>query len=145
MTHSELDPFPLSQVLTQLPKKQVEVNLVPLIPEQLELYNDLKRTFSEEVERENSEERPKRVGASMLMELRKAANHQLLLRRKYDDKKLRQMAKLMLTVSTNPSVKLGNLPTIFCPDKRNVWKETRCPLVRNFRTVLVLFPGADSL
>jgi SWI/SNF-related matrix-associated actin-dependent regulator 1 of chromatin subfamily A len=40
-------------------------------------------------------------GAGMLMNLRKAANHPLLLRQFYDDKKLRKMAALMLKEPTH--------------------------------------------
>ena len=79
-----------------MPKKQMHIEHVPLSSDQRELYDKLKKKFCEEVR--DVSDHPKRGGASMLMELRKAANHHLLLREKYDDKKLKQMAKQILKV-----------------------------------------------
>ena len=84
------------QVLTQLPKKKMHIEPVPLAYEQRELYDELKKKFSQEVAEKT--EVAKRGGQVMLMELRKTANHHLLIRKKYDDKKLKQMARLMLKV-----------------------------------------------
>lgn len=50
---------------------------------------------------ESNEERekdPSTSGAGMMMQLRRAANHPLLLRRFFDDEKLLSMSKLMLNV-----------------------------------------------
>ncbi len=68
--------------------------------DQSELYEDLKKKFSEEVAAKGDKDEAVKTkgGATMLMELRKAANHHLLVRRKYDDKKLRKMSKAMLKV-----------------------------------------------
>ena len=74
----------------------MHIEHVPLSSDQRELYDKLKKKFCEEVR--DVSDHPKRGGASMLMELRKAANHHLLLREKYDDKKLKQMAKQILKV-----------------------------------------------
>ena len=90
------DFLSLTKVLTQMPKKQMHIEHVPLSSDQRELYDKLKKKFCEEVR--DVSDHPKRGGASMLMELRKAANHHLLLREKYDDKKLKQMAKQILKV-----------------------------------------------
>lgn len=47
---------------------------------------------------EDKEKDPSTSGAGMMMQLRRAANHPLLLRRFYDDDKLLSMSKLMLKV-----------------------------------------------
>ena len=76
----------------------MHIEHVPLAFDQRELYDELKKKFSEEVAEKT--EVAKRGGQVMLMELRKTANHHLLVRKKYDEKKLSQMARLMLTVQT---------------------------------------------
>ncbi len=87
-------------MLKQLPQKTEHIEKVPMSEEQSELYEDLKKKFSEEVAaKEDKDDGVKsKGGATMLMELRKAANHHLLVRRKYNDQKLRKMAKAMLKV-----------------------------------------------
>ena len=52
-----------------------------------------------EAEEEKSSIKNKSNPANIIMELRKAANHPLLRRCLYDDEKLKQMAKLVMTVS----------------------------------------------
>lgn len=48
---------------------------------------------------ESTEEKdPSSSGAGMMMQLRRAANHPLLLRRIFDDDKLLSLSKLMLKV-----------------------------------------------
>ena len=91
-----IDFLSLTKVLTQMPRKQMHIEHVPLASDQRELYDKLKKKFCEEVR--DASDHPKRGGASMLKELRKAANHHLLIREKYDDKKLKQMAKQILKV-----------------------------------------------
>lgn len=67
--------------------------------EQQELYDELKNQFVRDV-RANKETALKgQSGSAMMMQLRKAANHHLLHRRRYDDARLHQMAELMLLVS----------------------------------------------
>lgn len=58
------------------------------------LYDDLKHQFSCRLNEAGES------GASMLMQLRKAANHQLLHRRLYTDQRLREMAQRLVKVCT---------------------------------------------
>ena len=83
----------------------MHIEHVPMATDQRELYDKLKKKFCEEVR--DAADHPKRGGASMLMELRKAANHHLLLREKYDDKKLKQMSKQILKVWLKVIVSCG--------------------------------------
>ena len=103
-------------MLSQLPKKKEFVEKIGLSFEQQELYDDLRTQFSKRIEERkellnnvkdsnNTNGKTKapegtqgQGGSSMLMDLRKAANHRLLHRRVYDNDKLRQMAKLMKRV-----------------------------------------------
>jgi len=86
--------------MQQLPTKSDQVMKVALAFDQQELYDELKAQFVRDV---NAERDPATTirgmnGASMMMQLRKAANHHLLHRRVFDDGRLRQMAALMLEV-----------------------------------------------
>ena len=81
------------QVLMQLPKKEEEVKYCPLLPSQQELYNSLLQKFSQEVEGAPG------GGIAMFMQLRKAANHPLLIRSHYDDRRLLQMANALAKVA----------------------------------------------
>lgn len=81
--------------MKQLPAKTEEVLHVPMAPNQKTIYDDFKKRFSREVAEKESE---KAGGGTMLMELRKSANHPMLVRRLYKDDALRKMAKLMIKV-----------------------------------------------
>jgi len=76
-----------SQVLQQLPKKSNEVELVPMTPFQVEIY-DL--TFAKS--KKEYKQDGKRLH-NIFMQLRKMGNHPCLERFFYDDDKLRIMAK----------------------------------------------------
>jgi len=65
--------------------------------EQQDLYDDLLAELADDVENENSSKDSK--GASMMMALRKAANHHLLHRRQFDESKLKYMAELLVQAS----------------------------------------------
>ena len=88
--------------MQQLPSKSDHVMKVSMAFEQQELYDELKAQFVRDVKAERDPATTIRGqnGASMMMQLRKAANHHLLHRRVYDDARLRQMATLMLEVSS---------------------------------------------
>ena len=67
--------------------------------EQQALYDELRDSFTRRLETSSALDTDlKSRGASMLMELRKAANHHLLHRRHYTDATLKKMAPLMLKV-----------------------------------------------
>lgn len=99
-----MKPFVLRRlkfdVLKQLPAKHDEVKLCPMANVQQEEYTNLVAELSSKVKRSN-EEKVHTNGIGMMMELRKLANHPLLLRRLYTEEKLRQMAKLMLKEPTH--------------------------------------------
>ena len=80
-----------------MPKKESTVQRVPMSFEQQDLYDDLLAELADDVENENSSKDSK--GASMMMALRKAANHHLLHRRQFDESKLKYMAELLVQAS----------------------------------------------
>ncbi|CAN7989083.1 unnamed protein product [Ixodes hexagonus] len=82
-------------VLQQLPTKHEEERLVPMTPYQTDCYVNLVAALSKEF-RETQE-----GGTGMMMKLRRASNHPLLLRVQYDADKLRTMSKLMLQERTH--------------------------------------------
>ncbi|XP_013416751.1 SWI/SNF-related matrix-associated actin-dependent regulator of chromatin subfamily A containing DEAD/H box 1 [Lingula anatina] len=96
-----MKPFVLrrlkSEVLKQLPAKVEKIHHCPLTNEQRRLYDELVTKYSAQSLKEDQEEK----GSSILMQLRKMANHQLLHRNKYPDNVLRHMAKLMLKEPTH--------------------------------------------
>ena len=80
------------QVLVDLPKKEEVVYHCPLLPEQQDLYSAQLSRLCKDVEGEST------LGIGVFMQLRKAANHPLLMRSIYDDDKLSQMAQLLAQV-----------------------------------------------
>ncbi|XP_076445086.1 SWI/SNF-related matrix-associated actin-dependent regulator of chromatin subfamily A containing DEAD/H box 1B-like [Babylonia areolata] len=97
-------------VLMQLPKKEEEVQYCPLLPHQRALYDTLLHTFSQDVAGGGEGG----GGIAMFMQLRKVANHPLLVRHHYDDRRLLQMAN---TLAKEPSHKeRGALPKLIMED-----------------------------
>jgi len=88
----------LLQVLQQLPKKEMLVMRVPMSFEQQDLYDELLAELASDVENETTGKESGK-GVSMMMALRKAANHHLLHRRQFDDAKLKYMAERLVQVS----------------------------------------------
>lgn len=109
-----LKPFFLrrlkSEVLQQLPGKTESTMRVPMAFEQQELYDELRTQFVRDVSANKDASIKGQSGSSMMMQLRKAANHQLLHRRHFGDDRLRQMAKLMLQ---EPTHKAANVDYVF--------------------------------
>ncbi|CAG2107895.1 unnamed protein product [Medioppia subpectinata] len=106
-----MKPFVLrrlkSEVLQELPAKIDHILTVPMNADQELKYADLIENYTREIkykkitfEDSDSEEKFK-SGNGMLMNLRKVANHPLLIRQHYDDKKLREMSQLMLKEETH--------------------------------------------
>jgi len=65
--------------------------------EQQDLYDELLTALANDVQDETSGKESR--GASMMMALRKAANHHLLHRRQFDDSRLKYMAELLVEAS----------------------------------------------
>ncbi|CAG2175870.1 unnamed protein product, partial [Oppiella nova] len=94
-----MKPFVLrrlkSEVLQELPPKIDNVLNVPMSSEQELKYADLIENYTREIKykkitfEDNESEEKFKSGNSMLMDLRKVANHPLLIRQHYDDNKLR--------------------------------------------------------
>lgn len=99
------------QVLRELPPKTVEVRRCVMSPHQAKVYKEVKETSvvtlraeqmgmgegkSEGKERGEEQEKGRAKVPNVLMELRKAACHPLLLRSVYDDGTLDQMAREIL-------------------------------------------------
>ncbi|XP_071498159.1 SWI/SNF-related matrix-associated actin-dependent regulator of chromatin subfamily A containing DEAD/H box 1-like [Diadema antillarum] len=99
-----MTPFVLrrikADVLKQLPKKLELVEHSAMTEEQARGYTDLVSTLSRSLKSSDSKMSAGKLSSAM-MELRKQANHPLLIRRRYDDGKLRKMAKLMLKEPTH--------------------------------------------
>ncbi|XP_008557186.1 SWI/SNF-related matrix-associated actin-dependent regulator of chromatin subfamily A containing DEAD/H box 1 homolog [Microplitis demolitor] len=94
-----------SQVLKDLPIKTDEVIKCSLTKKQSEMYKELMSEFSEE-----AGSGVPFNGPGMMMQLRKLANHPLLLRNYYDESKLRPMAKKL---AKDPSYKETNPDHVF--------------------------------
>ena len=117
-----------ADVLKQLPKKEIVIKKCEMTKYQKSKYDSLVASYHDDVLQDitiienvdendeaqilkiENEARDKKKpdkeiggkkGASMMMELRKAANHPLLLRNHYSDAKLKQMSKLMLKEPTH--------------------------------------------
>lgn len=73
-----------SEVLQDLPKKSERVIKCPLTKKQKEMYTDLVAEFSAEADQSTEVN-----GIGMMMQLRKLANHLLLVRDYYNDSKLK--------------------------------------------------------
>jgi len=89
-----------SEVLTDLPSKTSLVEKLSMTSRQSELYHQLVQEYKEraariqEIKERNLEsEEPTDSGIGMLMQLRKLANHPLLVRDHYTDKQLKVIAK----------------------------------------------------
>ncbi|XP_041463476.1 SWI/SNF-related matrix-associated actin-dependent regulator of chromatin subfamily A containing DEAD/H box 1A-like [Lytechinus variegatus] len=97
-----MQPFVLrrikADVLSQLPKKKESIEHVEMTADQREGYTKLVASISKDL-KVCGFKRGKM--SSAMMELRKQANHPLLLRRHYDNEKIRKMAKLMLEEPTH--------------------------------------------
>ncbi|WAR07391.1 SMRCD-like protein [Mya arenaria] len=116
-----MTPFVLrrlkSEVMSQLPKKSEEVIYCDMLPEQATLYNSLVTNFSKQVS-EGSTDMTSRAGASMLMQLRKAANHPLLHRSHYTDAKVDRMAKDLCQETSH--MERGAIPKFIAEDMREM-------------------------
>lgn len=89
------------QVLDQLPKKHELIEFCELTGRQLEVYGGLVAECAEAVKRSENNDGSSFSNSdarSFLMQLRKAANHPLLLRRLYDESKLQKMAHALCKV-----------------------------------------------
>merc|ERR1712051_1132321 len=93
-----IKPFVLrrlkSEVMTDLPKKISEVKKVSLSKRQAEIYFELVENYSNAIKVEGGESSS---GVEKLMNLRKVANHPLLVRKLYTDKQVNSLAKILKT------------------------------------------------
>lgn len=109
-----MKPFVLRRlkkdVLQDLPAKIDETRLCPMTEDQANKYKSLIATFSAEFDSKQDKEKDKdkdkdkettSSGTGMMMQLRRAANHPLLLKRFYDDDKLLKMSKAILKEPTH--------------------------------------------
>ena len=71
-----------------------------MITSQQECYKNIKMALTQDLRHLGDGSKIKLTKLSCaMMQLRKGANHEMLMRNHYDDAKLRQMSKLMLKVS----------------------------------------------
>uniref|UniRef100_A0A1I8MUS3 SWI/SNF-related matrix-associated actin-dependent regulator of chromatin subfamily A containing DEAD/H box 1 homolog n=1 Tax=Musca domestica TaxID=7370 RepID=A0A1I8MUS3_MUSDO len=96
-----MKPFVLRRlkkdVLSHLPKKHTYINKVAMTDSQKRYYNDLVEYYSNNRGEIYSGDR---AGVSIMIEMRKLANHPLLGRYYFSDEKLREFSKRLATVST---------------------------------------------
>ncbi|GBM90091.1 SWI/SNF-related matrix-associated actin-dependent regulator of chromatin subfamily A containing DEAD/H box 1 [Araneus ventricosus] len=99
-----MKPFVLRRlkkdVLQDLPAKTDEIKICSMSEDQEKKYADLVQRFTAEFE-SKQEKDPSSSGAGMMMQLRRAANHPLLLRRLYDDEKLVKMSNDIIKEPTH--------------------------------------------
>jgi SWI/SNF-related matrix-associated actin-dependent regulator 1 of chromatin subfamily A len=89
-------------VLRDLPPKTEEVHRVALHPEQKKIYDEALQDIRRKVaDAKAAGSTVTGGGASIMMQLRKMANHPLLWRHKYDDQQLMQLTKLLLKEPIN--------------------------------------------
>merc|ERR1719312_2024919 len=87
-----------ADVLTDLPKKSTSVERVPMSTRQAELYFQLVADYKDRAAKlAETGETGADSAIGMLMNLRKTANHPLLVRDHYDDHKLGVIARLLKT------------------------------------------------
>lgn len=84
-------------VLTHLPKKTASLERVPMSGRQGELYHKLVSDYKSRAAKMELTGEAADSGIGMLMNLRKTANHPLLVRDQYDDNKLEVIARLLKT------------------------------------------------
>lgn len=87
-------------VLTDLPSKVASVERVPMSKRQGELYFQLVSDYKDRAAKIEATGETADSGIGMLMNLRKTANHPLLVRDQYDNHKLDVMARLLKTRDT---------------------------------------------
>lgn len=80
-------------VLDFLPKKTEVVEKIKMVPKQQQMYNDLIRDYKNV---DGSSDKLFGRGQSILMDMRKLANHPMLLRSFFTDAKLREVAKALV-------------------------------------------------
>merc|ERR1719400_1294680 len=88
-----------SEVLTHLPAKVQTVERVPMSARQAELYFNMVKDYKDQAAKiaECGESSGADSAIGMLMNLRKTANHPLLVRDQYDDHQLKVIARLLKT------------------------------------------------
>merc|ERR1719431_2432490 len=88
-----------SEVLTHLPAKVQTVERVPMSARQAELYFNMVKDYKDRAAKiaECGESSGADSAIGMLMNLRKTANHPLLVRDQYDDHQLKVIARLLKT------------------------------------------------
>ncbi|XP_069702847.1 SWI/SNF-related matrix-associated actin-dependent regulator of chromatin subfamily A containing DEAD/H box 1 homolog [Periplaneta americana] len=93
------------EVLKDLPTKTDATLLCPLTPSQREKYDDLIQTFSQQSAQELTGSNGELSGMAMMMQLRKMANHPVLLRYHFTDDQLEDIAKRL---AADPTYKETN-------------------------------------
>jgi len=86
-----------ADVLTDLPKKVATLEKVSMSEKQSQIYYKLVSDYKERAAKMQATGGAADSGIGMLMNLRKCANHPLLIRNQYDDHKLDVMARLLKT------------------------------------------------
>jgi len=84
-------------VLTDLPKKSEELVKISMLPRQQRLYFELVTSYKNRAKELADSGEAADSGIGMLMNLRKTANHPLLVRDLYTDSKLKEMARMLKT------------------------------------------------
>lgn len=98
-----MEPFVLRRlkvdVLKELPEKTDEIVICDMTPSQEAKYNSLVDFYRKRREEMDLKEEKKSAGLlDALMELRKTANHPLLVRNLYTDEKIKEMANIIVEV-----------------------------------------------
>jgi len=90
-----------SEVLTDLPAKTSTVEKIMMTDRQHNLYTKMVQDYKDRASRIQEGEVPSESGIGMLMNLRKLANHPLLIRDHYTDKELETIARTLKVYDTS--------------------------------------------
>ncbi|CAG2252996.1 SMARCAD1 [Mytilus edulis] len=131
-----------SEVQKQLPKKSEELIRCEMTPEQKISYDQTVKTFAQRLKEEGND-MLKGGGASILMQLRKIANHPLLLRNHFSDDKLRKMSKI---IAKEPShIDRGALPQLIYEDLQVMHDFEIMNLIDHYKSYLGQFQLDQSV
>ncbi|XP_052088062.1 SWI/SNF-related matrix-associated actin-dependent regulator of chromatin subfamily A containing DEAD/H box 1A-like isoform X5 [Mytilus californianus] len=131
-----------SEVQKQLPKKSEELIRCEMTSEQKISYEQTVKTFAQRLKEEGNEIL-KGGGASILMQLRKIANHPLLLRNHFSDDKLRKMSKI---IAKEPShIDRGALPQLIYEDLQVMHDFEIMNLIDHYKSYLGQFQLDQSV
>ncbi|KAK3583927.1 hypothetical protein CHS0354_033713 [Potamilus streckersoni] len=130
-----------SEVMSQMPKKTEIVERCWMSPSQQELYDSLVQKYKKRLQENEAE--IVSGGAALLMQLRKAANHPLLHRSHFTDRKIKTLSKLLAEESSHKD--RGALPHLIAEDMSVLSDFEINSICKHYKAALGEFQLDDSL